>query len=91
MNHDAIKHTVGSVIGSGWFVGAISLQHANEWAALVCAILGAASFACTINSWWHKRKIWLHKERHIEAEFQEAKKRHHDRIQKLHKEETSTT
>lgn len=52
--NDAIKHSAGTAMSGLGFFGWVTLDSANKWAALVCAILGSVAAALTIASIIHK-------------------------------------
>ena len=48
--HDTVKHIGGTITSGFGFLGWITLDAANKWAALTCALLGAIAAALTIAS-----------------------------------------
>ena len=53
---DTLKHVSGTAFSGLGFFGWITLDSANKWAALLCALLGSIAAALTIASIIHK---WL--------------------------------
>ena len=54
-----IKHFFGTSVSGVGFLGWVTLDTANKWAALACAVFGSIAailiIASVIHSWWKEK------------------------------------